>query len=434
MTLHRIRKYLALAVLAFILGVITTDMRLYFPYQLYQLAKAGFGEIRSQLQGDLPWYLHQTHRVSRVEVLERDSIQPGLSLVSGLGPYGHSQASVIDTDGNVIHNWQLNWHQLWPNATHVHQQIQKTTTPFTHGVKLMSNGDLIFSLEYAGLFRIDPCGQVVWRFPRMTHHSVFLDEHGDIWTLGLDYLEQASESLPAYAPGYHDFKIFKLSSDGELLNEWRLFDILKQNHLESLMYMSSNRAGVPLLSGDTLHLNDVKVFPSSLNAGFFEPGDIMISMRNIHSVAVFDSSMKIKKVFTGSFVRQHDADFIDGNTISVFDNYTHTYGTEMPFSRILYLSRDSLEPVVRYQGSHDKPFFSHIMGKHQQLDNGNLLITEAANGRAFELKGDDIVWQFFNVLPSGLIGFIDEVQRLGPEFNPAFFTRVSQQCGANKEQ
>jgi len=431
-TFDKLRKFVSLAILAFIVGVITMDMRLFFPYQVYQWSKDGFEEVKRKLIGELPWYLTPTDRVTTVDILDRDSIQPGLSLVTGLGPRKHSQASVIDLDGNVIHSWQLNWTELWPDAQHVHQHIQETTTPFTHGVKLMSNGDLIFSLEYAGLFRVNPCGTVIWRFANMTHHSVFLDDEENLWTLGLDYSESASDKLPGYAPGYYDFSVVKLSTDGELLQEWNLFEVLKQNHLESLLYMSSNQPGVPEVSDDTLHPNDVKVFSSTMKAGFFQPGDIMLSLRNVHSVVVFDSSMKVKKVFTGSFVRQHDPDFVDGNTISIFDNYTHTYHSEAPFSRILHLTSDSYQPIIRYQGSEQSPFFSHIMGKHEQLDNGNLLITESAKGRAFELKGNKIVWQFHNVLPRGVIGFIDEVQRLAPEFNQAFFSKVVQQCAEIK--
>ncbi|MEZ9327554.1 arylsulfotransferase family protein [Vibrio breoganii] len=431
MDFEQVRKILSASILAFILGVITTDMHLYFPYETFQKVKSGFREIKSRVSGDLPWYLHRTDRTTTVDVFNRDVIQPGLSLVTGLGPGNHSQASVIDVDGNVIHNWQIDWFELWPNAEHVHDHLKSITIPNTHGVKLMSNGDLIFSLEYAGLFRVDLCGNVIWRFPRMTHHSVFLDDAGYLWTLGLDYSESISENLPGYAPGYYDFKIFKMSTDGELIQEWRLFELLKDNNLESLLYMSSIKPGAPVLTDDTLHPNDIEIFPSTMKPGFFESGDIMVSMRNIHTVAVFDSSMKIKKVFTGSFIRQHDPDFIDGNTISVFDNYTHTYTLDVPYSRILYLTSDSDVPFIRYSGTDQQPFYTHVMGKHEHLDNGNLLITEASQGRAFELKDNDIVWQFHNVLPEGLIGFIDEVQRLGPEFDEAFFRHNVQKCSTN---
>ena len=47
----------------------------------------------------------------------------------------------------------------------------------------------------------------------------------------------------------------------------------------------------------------------------------MISLRNVSTVLVFDpDDLKIRYSITGRFVRQHDPDFVDNNTISVFDN------------------------------------------------------------------------------------------------------------------
>ena len=38
-----------------------------------------------------------------------------------------------------------------------------------------------------------------------------------------------------------------------------------------------------------------------------------------------------------------------------------------------------------------------IRGKHQQLDNGNILITEPQSGRVFEVdRSGDLVWEYQN--------------------------------------
>ena len=54
-------------------------------------------------------------------------------------------------------------------------------------------------------------------------------------------------------------------------------------------------------------------------------------------------------------------------------------------SRIVILSAPEGEEEVVFEGSEQQPFYSKRMGKHQWLPNGNLLITEATEGRAFEL-------------------------------------------------
>ncbi|MGH8106401.1 MAG: arylsulfotransferase family protein, partial [Arenimonas sp.] len=188
---------------------------------------------------------------------------------------------------------------------------------------------------------------------------------------------------------------------------------------------------------DTLHLNDVETFPSSRAPGTFAPGDVMISLRDINGIIVFDPKTKrIKYRSVGQILRQHDPDFIDGNTISVFDNNTLEVlekDSEIKDrnSRIVTLSAvdDSIE--VRFTGSHHQPFFTRIMGKHQWLPNGNLLITEARRGRVFEVDTRGaIIWEYFNIVENNVLGQIDEGQRLAPQFNRAFFEQKGGACPA----
>ena len=63
------------------------------------------------------------------------------------------------------------------------------------------------------------------------------------------------------------------------------------------------------------------------------------------------------------------------------------------------------------------------MGKHQWLPNGNLLVTESAAGRAFELNSDkQIVWEFINLTGTGTVGIVQEVQRIPQEMAQVFAT------------
>jgi hypothetical protein len=55
------------------------------------------------------------------------------------------------------------------------------------------------------------------------------------------------------------------------------------------------------------------------------------------------------------------------------------------------------------------------------LPNGNVLVTESDNGRAFELSGDgEIVWEFYNPHRAGdrgeYVATLFEVVRLPPDF------------------
>lgn len=403
-----------------------------FPYGFIQSAAQGYSKIRKIFKLELPWYYVKTQRKQKVAILDKDKVSPGLTLISGIFADRQIEAKVVDFDGNDIYRWKLNWFDLWPDATHVHSDFKPISPPGTHvhGIVLMKNGDLVFNLERTGLYRVDPCGRTVWRVPRMTHHSVHLDEAGNFWVPGLDMPEDKNPDYPGYDLPYKDFKILKISELGEVVGEWSVMDLLKSNGLEGLLYLSSLKNRNPIVKGDTLHLNDIKTFPADMEEGVFSTGDVMVSLRNINMVIVLDKKLEtVKHLFFGSFARQHDPDFIDGDTISLFDNNTFSKHSTSPYSRIMQLSAKDRAEKILFSGTEAQPFFASIMGKHQRLPNGNLLINEARSGRALEVDSkDQIVWEYINLVEDGVTGLMDEAQRLPAYFDRQFFARKFNEC------
>jgi hypothetical protein len=178
-------------------------------------------------------------------------------------------------------------------------------------------------------------------------------------------------------------------------------------------------------------LNDVEIFPSHLPSGVFAAGDVMISLRNIHAIVVFHpDTLHIKYLSVGKVVRQHDPDFIDGESISIFDNNNVAPKSQKPQSRIVRLSATTNHLQVLYAGSNTQPFYTDIMGKHQWLPNGNMLITESTKGRAFEIDPQGaLVWEYFNLTTKGYLALVDEAQRLPSVFTRAFFEEGRRTCG-----
>ena len=77
-------------------------------------------------------------------------------------------------------------------------------------------------------------------------------------------------------------------------------------------------------------------------------------------------------------------------------------------------------------------FYTDVMGKHQWLQNGNLLVTESTKGRAFELdQNGNIVWQHVNLVDQeGWVGLVGEAQRLSTDYDRQFFEAQRQErCG-----
>lgn len=169
-----------------------------------------------------------------------------------------------------------------------------------------------------------------------------------------------------------------------------------------------------------------------MEPGYFTPGDIMVSIRNINAVVVFENeSMAVKFISIGQVIRHHDPDFVDGDTISIFDNNNLQPLVEDGQSRIVRVDAPSGELVVTFTGTAARPFFTDIMGKHQLLDNGNLLITESRAGRALEISAQGkLVWEYNNVVRQDVVGLLSEAQRLDQRFDRSFFEQLAAACPA----
>jgi hypothetical protein len=229
--------------------------------------------------------------------------------------------------------------------------------------------------------------------------------------------------------------VLEVSQDGTIKSEISVLELLMDNGLSGLLYMSATRPEDTQVTKDTLHLNDVEPFSSSLQSGLFVPGDVMISLRNNQTVLVFNAdTRKIKHAWVGAFVRQHDPDFLDGNTISVFDNNNNGAEGSSKHSQLLLLSAASNQRTVLYAGNDEAPFYTRIMGKHQWLPNGNVLISESMKGRAFEIDSQGrIVWEYINLVGDGYAGVMEEVQRLPERMNAVYSeANVSARCSGRE--
>ena len=89
------------------------------------------------------------------------------------------------------------------------------------------------------------------------------------------------------------------------------------------------------------------------------------------------------------------------------------------------MRRSVLWPTIgnhdTYVGSEERPFYSETCGANQRLPNGNTLIVESDNGRAFEVTPDGTtVWEYVNPHRAGehdeLIAALLDVVRLPRDF------------------
>jgi hypothetical protein len=130
---------------------------------------------------------------------------------------------------------------------------------------------------------------------------------------------------------------------------------------------------------------------------------------------------------TGPWLNQHDPDILPDGTISIFDNRRlrgrgegePLGGMSRLFDGSRILSIDPASDAIRtvYEGTADNPFYTNVMGKHQDLDNGNLLIAQSEGGRVFEIADNgEIVWEYINRYDEDNVAVIQQADRYPLEY------------------
>lgn len=306
---------------------------------------------------------------------------------------------LIDMDGKLINEWRVALTDILEEVPHRAERIDDWDTHI-HGTYLFPNGDVIFNFAHNGLIKIDRCSNVVWKIAKDVHHSIYVDAEGFLWVSGRTIHSKKVDRLPLLNPEIYEDLILKISPEGKVLKEISILDAFYNSGLEAILF-ATGQSKPKKNTLDITHLNDVEILEKSMADAFpeFNAGDIMISMRHLNMIAIVDPvAEKIKWRQTGPYMRQHDPDFLPNGRILIFDNRSdYARGTVFGGSRIL-----SLDPVTRdiqtvYEGNDENSFYTNSMGKHQRLDNGNLLITESLEGRVFEVTPEgEVVWSYIN--------------------------------------
>jgi hypothetical protein len=389
-----------------------------FPYRLLHGMVHEAKPLAQELTGELPDAFVKAPVPQTVIVHTGAAPAPGMTLIAGVGKGGKMMAKLVDFDGKVEHSWDLDWFRIWPDRTGVPGDSLPQSEPGVdvHGVVLEPDGDLVFNYENLGMVKIDFCGRVVWRLARMTHHALVEDDAGHLWALDHIIHTQPDPKFSTFHTPFDEDEVIELSQDGHMMRAISVPRLLRHNGYGGLLYMSSIDDVHDAPCCDFLHTNDVEIFRDRMKEGLFKHGDVMISVRDINTVVVFDpDTRKIRAIMIGRTVRQHDPDFIDGSTISIFDNHNTDRPLDRAWSRILIHDFKTGAERVFFKGGPQHPFYSQTMGKQQWLPNGDLLITEHMHGRAFELNAQgQIVWEYYNQLGGGVIGLINAAQRVDP--------------------
>jgi hypothetical protein len=197
------------------------------------------------------------------------------------------------------------------------------------------------------------------------------------------------------SPILEDF-VCVLAPDGKLLRRTSILEAFERSDHASLL--DRVRGGA-----DPFHTNSLRVLsgPALERSGLpARPGDVLISIRQLDSVAVLDlREARIVWTLDGLWRQQHDATLLEGGRLLVFDNGGNGSNDS---SRVVEVEPGSQRIVWSYSGGADTPFRSMALGAASRLANGNTLIVEAQNGRAIEVTPEgEIVWEHLNPFRAG---------------------------------
>ena len=340
----------------------------------------------------------------------------GLNLITS----GHGQeALLVDMEGRILHRWACSFEEAFPAYADV-----ESTDPddpfyryFWRRCHLYDNGDLLVIYENFGMVKLDKRSNVIWAVANGCHHDIYVTAEGLIYTLTHKVRETTGHGRhQRISEGF----VTVLDPDGTEVRRVSILEAFRNSSYAPIM-----DAGKPIV--DMFHTNTVQVFERTRSADsrIFKKGNVLISVRNLDVLAVIDmESEQVIWALSGMWRAQHQPELLTGCHILVFDNKGNG-----GMSKVIEFDPLTQEIVWSYDGTPENGFYSESSGAAYRLPNGNTLIVESNDGRAFEVTRDKrIVWEYYNPFRAGendeLIATLFDVVRLPPDFPTEWLAAV----------
>ena len=340
-----------------------------------------------------------------VTIFDEERAELGLNFyLSGHG----AEAALADMEGNVLHRWQVDFTDVWPE---LEKKSRLEWTRFIRRAHLFENGDILAIWDSVGIAKIDKDSNVIWARPNMAHHDLQVMPNGDIYLLTSKV--EMIDRINAEKPVRDDF-VTRLDSDGSIQQSVSILEAFEKSEKYRGLWQDRASRG-----GELFHTNTLEVLDGSIEASIpeFKNGNVLTSMLLTDTIAVLDLERgEVVWAWGDGFHAQHDPHVLPNGNLLLFDNHD-----EYEKSSVEEYDPRTMELVWSYRGSDDEPFYSRSCGSAQRLPGGNTLVTESDNGRAFEITPEgEIVWEFFNPHLAGendeFIAVLLELQRLPADF------------------
>lgn len=315
----------------------------------------------------------------------------------------NTAAYLIDMEGNRLHKWEKPFREVWNDPPHVDSPVDEKAIRWSGG-HVFPNGDILANYTANGdtpygygLVKLDKNSEVIWKFSDHVHHDLTITDDGSIWTITHEFRDLSSVPMPRMPDKFQNRRILedyvvKLSPQGEELKRIRLTEPVLNSSLGEKVGRWHHGE-----KWDFLHTNNVEPIPADFarHHDFAEPGQLLLSFREIHTIALLDVETEEITWYMREFWRkQHDPDPMSNGNILIFDNQGHRGPGGA--SRVSEFDPQTGEIVWSYDGTAEDEFYTKWGGKQTPLPNGNVLISENRGGRLLEVdRNKNVVWEFF---------------------------------------
>ncbi|MBV1879758.1 MAG: aryl-sulfate sulfotransferase [Pseudomonadales bacterium] len=311
------------------------------------------------------------------------------------------EAFLIDMEGRFVHRWRsekgITNPELLPNGNLIALANPSRQVEGQRGL----NG------QAASCYELDWDSNLVWQYEDpWLHHDYQRLPNGN--TLLIKWRPIPQSMVRKIKGGYRnkgdDPKkmlgdvVIEVTTAGKIVKQWKSWQFF--DPATEIICPLDHRM-------EWSHANSISLTPE---------GDWLMSFRRINMIAVISAtSGAIKwKWADGTTAHQHDVNYTERGTITIFDNGAHRRGID--FSRALEVDARTREILWEYTDNPPFSFYTIMGGSARRLPNGNTLICETAKGHLFEVTPDKkVVWEYINP-------FFVTNPRLGGRINMVFRT------------
>lgn len=404
--LGRLTPVLGVAILAFFFGMVIA-IKQSPPFRTVRDAWLAYCSLNQQ-QGiigarypDHMWYPSESSAGGLLQSTPEESFGDFTVFTSG----DSCRAMLVDQQGEQVHEWYAPFWEVFPHSRHVPSWLPERFILMRRAL-VFPNGDLLALYETiantpsgCGLAKLDVNGNVLWAFDDYAHHDVSIGEDGRIYVLvhELRRLTKSEQDKPLNPltdlPLIEDCLVV-LSPDGEELQRISLLDALVDSPFFKPMLIHVDRYG------DITHNNTAAVVNKefALHYPQISPGDVMVCLRNQNLVGVINLKMeKLVWATTGPWEHPHDPDPLPNGNLMIFNNFV-AHGVDQS-SGVIEFDPRTRRIVWDYYGPPERRLASQTRSCQQQLNNGNVLITEADHGRIVEIdRQGHTIWEYTHPL------------------------------------